>query len=618
MLREDVAVRRDVAVQARTNGLNRSLVPRRLSAAAVVVAVLGGLSLWSWRSLVSSGITTHLPPFTTVGDVGQGVFFMGWLPYAIGHGMNPFFSKAMFAPQGVNLLANTSFFLPAFVLSPVTVIFGPIAAFNTAILLGPVISGCALYVVLRKYALSLWPSMLAAVVYAYSPYMGHEVPLGHFNLTWMFFPPPLFYLLDEACRRQQRRPVIDGVMLGLLVALQFFNSPEILLDSAVIAAVLLLLFGLLHPRAAILKIRHAAAAGGVAIAVAGSVLAYPFWFLEFGPEHVTRFNTAVSTLGIAVTSAVWPSAPPPLFGRSPPLLGRIDSGFVGPVLVIIAVCSPLLWRRYRVAPYLLIGASVSYVLALGPYVRISSTGLTRVQSADFWLLSLPPLVNIQPYRFAAFTDLFVAIAVAISLDWCVHRLRSDKFRLRRVKEAMLCTIAVCSVLFFPMLGDNWHYSVQAVHVPRVFTAGPLARVSQPAVAIVAPPGTINRGAPLVWQARAGMNLDETSGYAWRQATRSGVGSTEVAVNSLTSLIGPGYFGQVGRPPAHVTTATIARVRSLLRAWHVDVIVLVDGYGDTGPQDARLFARIIARPPRRVASSYVWTDVWQSVGATRHQ
>ena len=65
------------------------------------------------------------------GDTVQEAWFLNWLPWAIRHGHNPFLINLLFAHQGgVNALDNTTYLLPGALLSPITVIFGPIASAN--------------------------------------------------------------------------------------------------------------------------------------------------------------------------------------------------------------------------------------------------------------------------------------------------------------------------------------------------------------------------------------------------------------------------------------------------------------------------------------------------------
>ncbi len=583
--------------------------------------VLGLLSLWSWRSLVAAGIVNHAPPYAYMdplgagGDDGQAILFLKWLPFALAHGMNPIYSKMMFAPQGINLLSNTSVFFPAFVLAPFTVWLGPVAAFDIGVIVAPVVSGYALYWVLRKYGTAVPAALIASLFYAYSPYLMKEVPLGHFHASWMFFPPLTVYLLDEIFVRQKAPFWKSGLALGALTVAQFFTSEEILVDSALLGVFLLVVLAATHPRAAASKARSAVLASAVAVLVAGAVLAYPLWYSLYGPQHVSIFNKSVSTIDNAVTSAVWPSAASvPGFPVS--FLGRIDSGFIGPVACGLLFASCLLWRRYRLVPYAMLGALVSYVLTWGPYLRVASSGLTHVKGPDYWLLRVSLLRNLQEYRFADFTDLFVAISIAACLDWSSKWLREHGITKNPYAQVLVGVAAAAAVLAFPLLGGNWHEPSQLVTVPKVFTSGPLTRTALGTVTIVSPPDYVNQGSPLVWQAVSGLRYDDTNGYAWRQVDKSGQGSTFGASSPVSALLGPELFGEIPAPPSRVSAETMRRLRSTLEDWRVGNIVFVRGYLDKRGWDARIFTALLGKAPDRVGGSLVWTGVYERLEAHR--
>ena len=90
--------------------------------------------------------------------------------------------------------------------------------------------------------------------------------------------------------RQKRRPVLVGVVLGLLVVLQFFISTEILLIVAIVGVggiALIVVYGALqspeHPDAP--TARPAVVGLGVGGATAFALLAYPAWFALEGPAR---------------------------------------------------------------------------------------------------------------------------------------------------------------------------------------------------------------------------------------------------------------------------------------------------------------------------------------------
>jgi hypothetical protein len=58
-----------------------------------------------------------------------------WWPYAISHGLNPFLTKAFWAPFGQDLAWTGSVPSIALLFSPITLSFGPVLSYNLATIL---------------------------------------------------------------------------------------------------------------------------------------------------------------------------------------------------------------------------------------------------------------------------------------------------------------------------------------------------------------------------------------------------------------------------------------------------------------------------------------------------
>jgi hypothetical protein len=165
---------------------------RRWSSHLAAIAVLLALSVLQCRSLLGA-LTSSVPANHFSGDDGQGVWYMAWLPFALGHGLDPFISHLQFAPVGFNLLSNTGMLFPALLLSPITVAAGPVVAFDVGLLAAPVVSGGCVYFVCRRLGARWAGGLVAGILFGFSPYLMDEAPFGHFNLTWLFFPPLAYY-----------------------------------------------------------------------------------------------------------------------------------------------------------------------------------------------------------------------------------------------------------------------------------------------------------------------------------------------------------------------------------------------------------------------------------------
>ena len=64
------------------------------------------------------------------GDTAQQVWFLAWVPFSLAHGHSLFYSNWILYPSGANLMDNTAMTLLGVIAAPVTVLFGPVAAYN--------------------------------------------------------------------------------------------------------------------------------------------------------------------------------------------------------------------------------------------------------------------------------------------------------------------------------------------------------------------------------------------------------------------------------------------------------------------------------------------------------
>lgn len=82
-------------------------------------------ALWLVRAWAHGG--GRAGPVGSLGDPLLFVWYLKWVPFAIGHGINPLFTGYLMAPKGANLLINSSILFPSLLLAPVTLIWGPVA-----------------------------------------------------------------------------------------------------------------------------------------------------------------------------------------------------------------------------------------------------------------------------------------------------------------------------------------------------------------------------------------------------------------------------------------------------------------------------------------------------------
>ena len=217
-------------------------VLRKVLPSAVVIVVyllIGIVAFWP----VYPGISQHR--FSNAADFDQTVWFLDWVPHALAHGLNPFFSNALYVPTGVNLAQNTSTPLLGWITAPFAPVFSPLVRANLLMVLAMPISATAAFVVLRKWQVWGPAAALGGLVYGFSPFM---VGQSTAHLELIFVPLPPFIALTVASILQNRgSPRRLGVQLGLLVAAQYLISPEVLAIVAILTVVAVVCVAIRHP-----------------------------------------------------------------------------------------------------------------------------------------------------------------------------------------------------------------------------------------------------------------------------------------------------------------------------------------------------------------------------------
>jgi hypothetical protein len=337
---------------------------------------------------------------------------------AVTHLDNPFFSHLQNAPNGVNLVANVGLLLPAYALVPLTLAAGPAVSYlllMTANLAG---TAFAWYWVLSRH---LVRSRVAAVVgglfCGFAPAMISE-STGHPHITAQWLVP--FLVLQVVRLATPGAAVRKGLVLGGLVALQFFLGLEILLLTSIAAAIAAVGYVAMRPRAAWSALPSALRSLAVTAAVVVPVTAYPIWFMFAGPQSrvghpPTRPNQLALTLEafVAFPSRSLAGGPGSSVGLAPNTAE--ETAFFGwPLLLLAALAALWLIRRVEVR-VLALTAVVGGVFAIGTTWAWGGTRSTV--PAPFGLVDdIPPFDSVVPARFALITTAAVGVLLALAAD----------------------------------------------------------------------------------------------------------------------------------------------------------------------------------------------------------
>jgi len=333
-----------------------------------------------------AGIAATWPRFTYLADgklpanrdAVEYVWDFWWVAHQLLHLGNPFYTSYMAAPVGAQLGYDTLLPLPAWLLSPVTILYGPSASYTLLSIITP---GLLCYVMYR--AARLWLNVPGAI--AAGAFFGLSSMLAwqnwyHVNISvgTVFLPLTL-----ECAVRLLRRPgTRPAVALGLVLGASILVNQETTVVAIFLAAAILIPWiagKLIRDRAALRPAIWPLTLGGlIALAVASPELIAMAAQLRSGGAHPDP-----GLLARNVT--LYGSSLPTLFAPSPRLasygLASLASGYqysepteavatFGVVLSALAVLGTVVgWRKRSTWWFVVLWLSCA-ALALGPTLVI--------------------------------------------------------------------------------------------------------------------------------------------------------------------------------------------------------------------------------------------------------
>ena len=608
---------------------NRPSRPAR----AYPLAVSGylGLSL-----VVFWHVWSQHPASTTTcgcGDASLFTWFLAWPAYAIAHASNPLYSTAMFHPDGVNLLSNTGEVAIGVILAPVTWWLGPIASMNVALTLSPVLSALSMFVLLRRWVSWTPAAFMGGLAYGFSPVIIIGLTDAHLMVTMAAAPPLMVACLDDIFVRQARRPLVSGVLLGTLVAVQFFVGTEILVITILATGagfLVVLAIGLRNRQLSRPRCRHAAVAFGSAVSVSLALLSYPFWFALAGPAHLSGpvwgAGAPIGYVGTVIRDFLHPASAIPIadslthrYGgyQAPVLSGQ----YLGIGFAVVLVLGLIVWRRdLRLWTFSIVGA-MSILLSLGLNYRIWTPWRLFVR--------LPLMENVIPSRFLVVTYLCAGAMLGLIVDHARTSLthgRCEYFasaplaafnhdhapaRWRRWIGAFVGTTvgAIALVPWVTYYGAGIPLTVQAVQLPTWFVkVAPALRGHHVVLAFPVPFASMQSA--MTWQAVDRMNYLMAGGGG-----PSGLISRAGPEALGQSVLGDLSTADASQSATAISLGDVRAVREALAGWGVTTVVLPDT--NHLPLYVRIFqvrsivvliTAVTGQSPIRQADAWVWNGV----------
>jgi hypothetical protein len=450
----------------------------------------GGLALLFWGPWVLDDPGSKLLAANDL-DPSAYLWFFSWWPHALGHGLDPFQTDAIFAPEGYNLAWVTSMPGPSVLLAPLTLAAGPEVTFNLLSFAAPALAAWTAFLLCRHITGSVPASLAGGYLFGFSPYMLSQLR-GAPQLALIALVPVMALLVV----RHVEGSVSDrrfGLALTAVLTAQILTSTEIFATAVVFGALVLgvayVLYAELRGRLRRTALLALASLGGTAL-LASPLLVNIF----FG--HRTLPEQALTDFPADLLSFVVPG---PLVAAAPGRLGlgepawATGAAYLGlPLLVLLAIVA---WRRRgeRAARLAVAAFAVTAVASLGPALHVAGrdTGIPMPWAA---FDALPLLRYAIPLRFPAFA--FLAAAVLLAL-W----LAREGDRLRWVAAI------VALALILPAVGHR-EWRTQLVDLPFFADGGYRDRLGPSDRVLTVP----TWGHNMRWQVQGDFSFDLAAGY----------------------------------------------------------------------------------------------------------
>ncbi|HUZ38279.1 MAG TPA: hypothetical protein VMV17_18300 [Streptosporangiaceae bacterium] len=528
-------------------------------------------------------------------DEDQFTWFMRYAAAAVSHGRLPaLVTTAMNAPQGINLMGNTSVLLPGVLLTPVTLLAGPQVSLTVLLTLGFAGSAASMFWVLRRWDASLSAAALGGAVYGFSPALLNS-GIGHYQLQFAVLPP---LIIDVALRilTGRARPVRAGAVLGLLAAAQVFIGEELLAQTAVAAALLAVTLAASRPHAVRGHIRPAAAGLSTAAAVTLAICGYALWVQFVGPAslhgspwHAGAFHSYLAVLVTPPGDLLFHTAGSAGYAAAYPGLLPEYLGYLGwPLLVVLLAAAVCCWPDLRArASAVTFAALELFTLGSAP-IPLGGLHYPGVLLPWYWLRHLPVLGAILPDRFAILADGAAAALLAFGLDRARAALPQSASLARRAIPAAITVLAVLLLVPLPMP------TAPAAPVPAGWQAA-VARLRLPSDAPVLVVPVFPQ--VLRWQADTGEPASLIDGRCFAR-DKAGLARPCVPRRTPTAR----YLNALWGGDPGVPAVPAAKVRAQLASWRTAAVVAVT---PAGSPLARFLAGLLGPPATRAGQVIGW-------------
>ncbi len=549
-----------------------------------------------FHSIISVGIYNSQPKMGS-GDYGLAVSNIAWLPFAILHGKNIFFSNYQFALRGINMMSTPAYFTQALIMSPVTIIFGPVFSTNLAIILGPVVTGFSAFVVYFKITASKLGSFLAGLVLGFSILVINDSIYGHFHVTWIFGPPVIFYAYYKLIRVQNPSILKYGIWLGIVFVLQFYASVELLFTSLffyTLFGIFLLLIrrSMLWPK--LWEIVKVTTIGAVfSLLFCG----YGIYFFVAGKDHVF-YNNGIYSNPVFKLSIADLFIPLDKLNLNLNLFSNNFAKIAMPIvpMLIILVTRKYLWKKPLVR-YSLLFSIVIYLCMIGSNLRIVPMQ-NLIPNPIYYLFMHIPIISATLFvRYCYFFMFFINFGFILGME----RLYQIKIRNRSAfKPKILIKSTVAVLLILNLFWMDSHFFDNQQPIPSSTLLSSDRYIPKNAIIWVYPRATISNGNPLIYLAQSGFHYRITSGYGFESI--HGIPSFFLRLSPIDKYI---YYQLSSKGIFIPSNSLIMLLRQYVRDKNIKCVTVTDTIKNKKIVSA---LTLVFNKPKLVGSDAIWYTI----------
>jgi hypothetical protein len=425
---------------------------------------------------------------------------LSWFPHAIDNHLDPFMSRAVWWPVGINLAWITSIPGAAILAWPVTRAYGPVASFNVLSFLALPAAAFTAFLLCRHLTGRNRASIVGGYVFGFSPYfLGH---LENHLLLILVFPIPLAVLLTVRLLEGSIGRRVFVALMALLLALQIGFSLELFATMTAVGIMALLIGFAVGPEHWRTTVR------GVVIPLAMSytlaaVLVAPYWYYLFAFAMPT--GSIISPAGVStdLLNFLIPTEAN-LFGAIS-FFQRISSRFTfraeagawvsWPLLVVIVFYIRSRWHK-PAGKVLTVMLALLWLGTLGP--RLHAGGHTLFGLPWKIVGHLPLMKSALPARLTMYAFLILAVMTAVIL--------ASAEVSRRAKYVLAIAIAI-----FMTPNLDYRFWTAPIDLPPFFSDGTYRSfLGRDEAVVILPYG--DRGNSMFWQADADFYFRMAGGY----------------------------------------------------------------------------------------------------------